>query len=160
MKSGLKSFFSAVPETIHRRLINPVSRKLGELGAVTGRDMTTSSSAAKRLLIRAKTDSELAKKDKGNVGGSFLRLQRCKPGHQIIISIACLNPPTPPKRSLSSSLIVCRLVTANVASPEFDDLLLHLIVTQKLFGPCLVIVNHLLVVPHQLGRRLHLRFAN
>jgi hypothetical protein len=68
-------------------------------------------------------------------------------------------PSTLPKRSLSSSLIVCRLVTANVACPEFDDLLFHLVVTQKLFCPCLVIVNHLLLVPHQLGRHLHLRFT-
>ncbi len=33
---------------------------LGELGVVTGRDITTLSSAAKRLQIRAKTDLELA----------------------------------------------------------------------------------------------------
>ena len=35
---------------------------LGELGKVTGRDVTTLSSATKRLQIRAREDSELARK--------------------------------------------------------------------------------------------------
>ena len=49
---------------IHRRLMNPIVRKLGELGAETGQDMTTLRSAAKPPLIRAKTDSEFAKRMK------------------------------------------------------------------------------------------------
>jgi len=38
---------------------------LGELGKVTGRDVTTLSSAAKRLRLRAKGDLEVAARIKG-----------------------------------------------------------------------------------------------
>jgi hypothetical protein len=57
-------FLSTNEGIIHRRLVNPIARKLGELGAETGRDMTTLRSAAKPLLIRTKNDSELAKRIK------------------------------------------------------------------------------------------------
>ena len=62
---------------------------LGELGKVTGRDVTTLSSAAKRLQIRAKEDLELAGRMRNLLKATLLNCNIARPPILLRSSFPC-----------------------------------------------------------------------